>query len=293
MHNYQIIENYRDNNHLREEYFKYTETIFPGINFRDWYSHGFWPKEYNPVSLIDNDRIISNISMARMKVLLNGSIVDAIQLGAVGTLPEYRKQGLSRKLLDYILEKYSDSAEFFFLFADEDVYDFYRKLGFEKIDEHYFVLDSEIPTSTYSARKLDICKVDDFELIKRLVNNRRDLTARFGARDYAYVTLWHILNIHPQNLYYLADEDIIIITTEKDDILKIWDIIYSDQFEIRQILPKIIQSDKITSINYYFPPDIIKFPFNQIKSLEDYGLFVRGKFNCRDSEIKFPATAET
>lgn len=293
MSEYQIIENYRDDSQLREAYFEYTETIFPGISFRDWYTRGFWPGEYNPVSMIDQGRIISNISMARMKILLNGGEVSALQLGAVGTLEEYRGQGLSRRILDYILSKYSGSVDFFFLFADEEVYDFYRKLGFRKINQSYFIDNVELPSPNFSARKLDISNPQDFDIIRRLIDNRQDLTAIFGARGYGFVTLWHILNIHPQNLYYLPDEDAIIIKTEKDDTLKIWDIIFSDSFDIVEALPKIIQAEKIRSINYYFPPDLLKFACDRIEPFEDYGLFVSGNFTQLETAFRFPPTAET
>ena len=293
MSEYQIIENYRDDSQLREAYFEYTETIFPGISFRDWYTRGFWPGEYNPVSMIDQGRIISNISMARMKILLNGGEVSALQLGAVGTLEEYRGQGLSRRILDYILSKYSGSVDFFFLFADEEVYDFYRKLGFRKINQSYFIDNVELPSPNFSARKLDISNPQDFDIIRQLIDNRQDLTAIFGARGYGFVTLWHILNIHPQNLYYLPDEDAIIIKTEKDDTLKIWDIIFSDSFDIVEALPKIIQAEKIRSINYYFPPDLLKFACDRIEPFEDYGLFVSGNFTQLETAFRFPPTAET
>ena len=293
MSEYQIIENYRDDGQLREAYFKYTETIFPGISFRDWYARGFWPNEYNPVSMINQGRIISNISIARMKILLNGSEVSAIQLGAVGTLEEYRGQGLSRRILNYILSKYSGSVDFFFLFADEEVYDFYRKLGFRKINQSYFIDNVELPSPNFKARKLDIANPRDFDIVMRLIDNRQDLTAIFGARGYGFVTLWHVLNIHPQNLYYLPDEDAIIIKTEKDGTLKIWDIIFSDSFDIVEALPKIIESEKIKSINYYFPPDILKFVCDKIKPFEDYGLFVSGNFMQSETAFRFPPTAET
>ncbi len=41
-----------------------------------------------------------------MKIILNGQEFDAVQLATVGTLPEYQHQGLSRKLIEHILEDY-------------------------------------------------------------------------------------------------------------------------------------------------------------------------------------------
>jgi len=293
MNNYQISEYYRDNEVLRNEFYKYTETVFPGINFREWYSKGFWQDNYNPVSLIDRSRVIANVSCAKMKILLNGLLIDGIQIGAVGTIPDYRGQGLARKLMSYVLEKFEDSAELIFLFANDDVYDFYPKFGFEKVDEVYYSLESDIPAANFSARNLDINNPEDFSLIRRLIDSRQDLTQIFGAREYGFVIFWHILNVHPNNLYYLADEDVIVIKTEKDNQVYIWDIIFSRPFDLAGSLSKIIQSERIRTINYYFPPDRLNFHFDKIVPLGDYALFVRGKFNIKDMQFKFPVTAET
>lgn len=293
MKNYQIAENYRDDEILRNEYYKYTETVFPGISFREWHARGFWLDNYNPVSLIDQGRVIANVSCAKMKILLNGSLIDAIQIGAVGTIPEYRKQGLARVLMDYVLDRYADSVDLVFLFANDEVYDFYPKFGFEKASEVCYTIESDIPSANFSARNLDISTPEDFTLIRRLIDIRQDLTRIFGARDYGFVTFWHILNIHPNNLFYLADEDIIVIKTEKDNQLNIWDIIYSRPFDLAKSLTKIIQLENIKQISYYFPPDRVNFDFDKIVPLSDYALFVLGKFNIREMQFKFPVTAET
>lgn len=58
--------------------------------------------------------IVSNASVCEMKIILNGQEFDAVQLATVGTLPEYQHQGLSRKLIERILEDYKSKTSFFF-----------------------------------------------------------------------------------------------------------------------------------------------------------------------------------
>ena len=66
-----------------------------------------------------------------MNLIVNDKTVNGIQIGAVGTLPEYRNKGLSKYLMDLVLDKYQDSTDISFLFANETVTEFYPKFGFD------------------------------------------------------------------------------------------------------------------------------------------------------------------
>ena len=98
-----IIENYRDNKLFKNEYFNFISKIFPDADFKEWYSKGFWKYEYNPVSVIKDGKIISNVSVARMNIIVEGRNLRGIQIGAVGTIPEFRNQGLSRILMEHVI----------------------------------------------------------------------------------------------------------------------------------------------------------------------------------------------
>ena len=102
-----IIENYRDNELLRNEYYNFISKIFPSADFKEWYSKGFWTDKFNPISIIKDGKLISNVSATLMNIIVEGRNVRGIQIGAVGTLPEFRNQGLSRLLMEYVIEKYN------------------------------------------------------------------------------------------------------------------------------------------------------------------------------------------
>lgn len=54
-----------------------------------------------------------------MTILINKKEYNAIQIGTVMTHPDYRMQGLSRKLIDHIIAKYEHEYDFLYLFANE------------------------------------------------------------------------------------------------------------------------------------------------------------------------------
>lgn len=43
------------------------------------------------------------------------------------THPDYRGQGLAKKLLEHVIAKYEDQYDFLYLFANDTVLDFYPK----------------------------------------------------------------------------------------------------------------------------------------------------------------------
>ncbi len=290
--NLKIFEKYRDNELLRNEYFNFISKIFPGADFKEWYSKGFWKDEYNPVSVIKDGKIISNISVARMNIIVEGRNLRGIQIGAVGTVSEFRNQGLSRVLMEYVIEKYSNETDIFLLFANETVLDFYPKFGFKKFEEKVFIFESNIPEPKPAARKLNIQNESDFLLLQELINNRIELTKIFGAKNFGFITMWHVLNIYRENLYHLNDEDAIFIMKEENRQLHIYEIICRKYFDLDSMLPKVIGSSEINSIKFYFPPDQLYFKYDKTFN-EDNGLFILGDFGFINELYKFPLTAIT
>ena len=292
MREYIIHENIRDNVRLRNGYLEFIQTIFPGLDFKDWYDKGFWNDRYNPFCLTVDGRIISNASASEMNVLIEGEKKRAVQIGAVGTLGKYRKQGYARIIMDYVLERYECSTDMFFLFANESVIDYYPRFGFKRANDVIFKSTSDIPEPDYRARKLDLSNSRDFDLLKKMITNRMILTERFGASGYEYVTFWHLLNLFPHCLHYLQDHNLIAVASQSADQLNVWDLIFTEPIEIDSILPGIM-SEKPDAINFYFSPDIVKFNYDSVFSDDDAVLFVRGDINLPGADFKFPLTAQT
>jgi N-acetylglutamate synthase-like GNAT family acetyltransferase len=289
--NTQIVENYRDDSILRNEFHNFVSKVFPSANFKEWYKKGFWTDSFRQFSIVNSGKIISNVSITFMRIILNGKKCKAIQLGTVGTLVEYRKQGFSGKLMEYVLNKFQNEIDFFFLYANESVLNFYPKFGFKRLQENVFIADVNL-LPKYSLRKLNIEEDGDYLLLKDMLDHRQILTKRFGAENYGFITMWHILNIHSDNLYYLEQEDVVIIKKEENGILHIFDMIFRKPFDIQSVLPQIIESKTIKSIHYYFPSDQIYYEYDQVLS-EDTGLFIRGNIDIRNKPFRFPITAIT
>jgi len=288
-----IYEDYRDNKDLRNKFYSFTQAIFPGLNFIDWYEQGYWSDNYIPFSIVRDNKIIANVSISKMKILIDGDYLNGIQIGTVGTLPEFRNSGLSKFLMEYVLNKYDNLCDIFFLFANETVLDFYPKFGFNRYREVIFKSLSDIPKSKNSVRKLDFGSDSDFSLIKKIIKARLPLTNLFGAAEYDFITHWHLLNVFPGNLFYIEDDEIIFICKEEKDQLHIWDVIYTKPFDLSSAVSKIIRNEELKSILYNFPPDQLSFSYDEVIPDKESFLFVRGDFKLKDRNFKFPITAQT
>lgn len=165
MRSKKIIENYRDNEIMRNKFHNFIAEVFPSADFKEWYSRGFWSDNFIPYSIVDSGKIISNVSVSKMDIILKGKRIKAVQIGAVGTLPEYCNKGFSRQLMTYIIDKYKNQVDLFFLFANETVMEFYPKFGFKNVKENLFEVKLQDHASKYSAKKLDINDKEDFSIL--------------------------------------------------------------------------------------------------------------------------------
>ena len=113
------------------------------LSFEEWYQSGYWSERNQPYVLFDGERAIANISVNQMEVLWEGKTRQVIQLGTVMTDKEYRNQGLSRMLMEVILEEWQDRCEAVILFANKSVLDFYPRFGFRRYDQYRYSMPFE------------------------------------------------------------------------------------------------------------------------------------------------------
>ena len=123
-----IVKHYRDNDPLRSSFNALAEATF-GLNFENWYQMGYWGDSYEPYSVLEDGKIVANVSLNRTDMVINGQRKRSYQLGTVMTYPEYRNRGYIRAIMAEI-EKDTADADGIYLFANDSVLEFYPKFGF-------------------------------------------------------------------------------------------------------------------------------------------------------------------
>lgn len=137
------IENYMLQPELRWKLNDLTRQTF-GFSFENWVTEGYFEGDYIPVSWLDGEKIVSNISVNRMEFLQNGEKRSYVQLGTVMTAPERRREGLAASLMHYVLEKWEPDCDGIYLFGNLSALGFYEKMGFRTIDQTRYVLRPEL-----------------------------------------------------------------------------------------------------------------------------------------------------
>ncbi|MBT3785609.1 GNAT family N-acetyltransferase [bacterium] len=286
-----IRTNYRDDSFLREAFFEFAPCVFPGISFKDWFEMGFWNERYIPYSFLEGSKIVSNVSIFLMDIVLKGEPRKAIQFATVGTLPGHRKAGLSRILMERVIEDYQSQVDFMFLFANDSVLDFYPKFGFKRQGECAFTHRVENIEKKRGARLLDLSNPDDFRILVDLSEQTKPVTERFGSAKNGPIFMWHALYMQSNNLWYIEKEKIVIVCECHDKTLSIFDALSESDFSMKSIIGYLV-TEEIENVEVYFTPDKLDLNFESKNGDLDSPLFVRG-IDLSGLKFKFPALAQT
>lgn len=223
--NYEMISDYKDNKMYRDSFNKLAESTFD-INFEEWFRSGFWNDKYVCYSYIDNNEVISNVSINKMNLIYQGENYSALQIGTVMTHPNYRGQGLAKNLLNHVIAKYEDQYDFLYLFANDTVLDFYPKFGFERIEESSFTVDAcNLKKKASKLKKLNPDNKTDFQLISRIVSKRAPLSNILDVKESEDLLMFYVLIALKNELYYLEELDVIVLMEQEGTDLYVLDIL--------------------------------------------------------------------
>ncbi|MFW6287574.1 MAG: GNAT family N-acetyltransferase [bacterium] len=297
--NYKLYKDYRDEKWLREEFFDFAHQIF-GLAFKEWYEYGCWNDSYICYSLVDRDRMVSNVSLSKFNVTINNEKKKAIQLATVGTLEEYRGKGLSRFLMEKVLDEYQDDNDFVFLSANDTVVDFYPRFGFRRVPEYKFTADLfninneklKNESNKTRIRKLNIDNQEDLAIIKRLFQKRIPLSQRFNIENYISVFMWYIVNFYRESIWYIEDKDIVLVYQVDGQTLEVFDIISPANFDFTEVLTY-LELSGVKKMQVYFTPDILNIEVDNEAMIDEEPFFVLGGFPLEGKPFKVPQLAQT
>lgn len=288
--NYEMISDYKDNKMYRDSFNKLAESTFD-INFEEWFRSGFWNDKYVCYSYIDNNEVISNVSINKMNLIYQGENYSALQIGTVMTHPNYRGQGLAKNLLNHVIAKYEDQYDFLYLFANDTVLDFYPKFGFGRIEESSFTVDAcNLKKKASKLKKLNPDNKTDFQLISRIVSKRAPLSNILDVKESEDLLMFYVLIALKNELYYLEELDVIILMEQEGTDLYVLDILSTKKLDVVEVL-SYLSTKKIETIHLLFTPEKSKYiDAAYIIETEDM-LFVRPNVLTSENYFLFPATS--
>ncbi|SHJ06293.1 Acetyltransferase (GNAT) domain-containing protein [Clostridium cavendishii DSM 21758] len=267
---YIYIKNYKDNDKLRKSLNELTEKTFC-FNFEKWYSNGFWGDKFIPHSLVDGDKVVANVSVNLMDFEMDGEKKRYIQIGTVMTDKDYRGQGLSRYLIEVIIDEYKEKSDGIYLFGNDSVLSFYPKFGFVKSKEYQY---SKNIYCIDNVKKIEQVDISDevkweafFDVVKSSISNDRFTMNNPGL--IAFWTRWS------NSIYYLPEEDTYIIADIKKEQLFIKQIVAKHKVNLEAVINSF--GNEIKKVTLGFTPyDGTGYDVDDFHE-EDCTLFILGK----------------
>lgn len=253
------------------------------LDFQFWYDLNVWDNRYESYSIMQDDKIVSNICVFKTNVVFGGKQHRALSIGAVATKDEHRGHGYSRLIMDHIIAKYPAAP--MYLSANESVVDFYPRFGFERVYE-------KLPVAKYSIEnEIEPVHLDLNHKLWEYVYKRRNFSSKLDCLNTAAVNLFYVYLGDLKNcIYEIPELNTMVIATQNKNLLKILGV-----FSLYDIcfagLMKYLPFHHINTIEFGFMPCWNDCNYEMVPYETD-PLFVKN-INCNLGDFKFPELSIT
>ncbi|MGH1364202.1 MAG: GNAT family N-acetyltransferase [Calditrichia bacterium] len=280
-----FVTNYASDTVLRDSLNKLSLKIFGFTVLKENDLH------YMPFSFVDNGKIVANVSVGTFHQCINGKKQIAYMVQTVCTMPDYRKQGLIRRLfqqVDSYINAQNGSA---FLLANRNLADFYQQFNFMPIEMagHF---EASPPITVFhpsQVSNVDIRRASDASRLAEYVRRRTSISNVYGDIEQNWLFLWYCDNLFKNDIYYIAELDVFVIYKIEGQFLKLFDIVGKVIPTIEKLYPY-IATEAVQKIKYYFTPDKLSSGYMAVVNKEDY-LFTRGNFELPKGVFTVPMLA--
>ena len=287
---YEFCKKVRENDTLRESFNELTRQTF-GFDFVGWYDAGQWGDFYIPHVLLDEEKVVSNVSVNIMQFDMQGVKKNFIQLGTVMTDNNYRGQGLNRQIMEQIMAEYKDRVDGIYLFGNDDVVNYYLKFGFKpaKEYEYYLRCGNEESKEAYVLEKVDLQdagqaeKLYEFMRAYKVEDNRQNQNdAMYMSENVNLFQFWLGAG-YGDSVYYIPEVNAYAILEIDGDKVLVCQIFGKDEVDVLR-LAKAVKEDVTEVVLGYTPVYKEKFLVREHKE-EDCTLFIIGEdLACMEEE---------
>ncbi|MFV0351474.1 MAG: GNAT family N-acetyltransferase [Oscillospiraceae bacterium] len=209
-----------------------------GLSFAHWREAGYWTDKYCPYTLLKEETVVANVSVNHINAVLDGVPKRFIQLGTVMTDPEYRGLGLSRFLMEQVLEDCVADCDMLYLYANNSVVNFYPKFGFEKAEEYHayaLPIDGERLAEMQS---LNMEQEKDRAVLYAKYQEGNPF-ASFLINDNWELLMFYCISSMQNCVYYIKSLDAVVVAEQEGGVLTVFDIYGSSALNLKALLKKI------------------------------------------------------
>lgn len=248
-----LATDFKHNVEIRTSFNLLTEEIY-GFTFEEWYQQGYWGDRYIPYSLLDGDRVISNVSVNIIEFIIEGRNKTGIQIGTVMTDEKYRNQGLNKFLLKQVVDEWKGKSDFIYLFANDSVLEFYPKFGFELVPEYQHSKLITVNNIASNVKKLDMDDEKEREFLIETIKNSIPVS-KVSMHDNNALIMFYCTSFMKNNIYYVDELESVVIADFVGGILYIKDVFSIAEVSLRGIVAVIAKKDTKKAVLGFTPID--------------------------------------
>jgi len=282
---YNFYPNAMSRRKTREGYFRLAHTMF-GLNFDKWYDSGFWSRDrFIPYVLYHKGVAVSSVGVCVNEVQWQNTTQRYAQISTVMTLPEYRRRGLNRWLMEYVLREWRDYCDAIYLLGNDSVVDFYPKFGFEEFTEYDFTVP--VRKAKGEVKKLDINELEDLVI---LVQKYRESNP-FAALKVNNISqmLFHCMQFLSDDIFYVEQYDAVAIVRHRGNKMTCYDVFASANCRLDDILGVLANESTEYAQLGFTPKDLETCTVVESQEEDNHLYVLPGKSNIfRDHQVMFP-----
>jgi predicted N-acetyltransferase YhbS len=238
-----------------------------------WFSSWGWPDDYISYSLVEDGKMLANVSIYRMDLLLNGVHAEWFQVGAVATRVNRRGEGLSRRLLEKVLADYPDKN--FVLCANASVLEFYPRFGFRRIPSWLPNLEVSQLSARLGSQPEKAVKISLEEpRVKAYLNQRSCVSSLVDCINAAPIHWFHLLMEYADCIYEIPQFSTLLAARQEGSILDLAGVWARQPVSFLDLAPA-LAFPGVNTIRFGFQSDWLQMEYT-LEERDNDGLFVRG-----------------
>ena len=281
-------ESYWDNTDRKLKLIKFIDFIH-NLDLTLLDKMGYWDDKFRPFSYFDDGKLISSVCLYSMDMMVRGKRTKIAQISGVGTLPEYRRQGLSGDLNRKAIEWARESHDFFFLFADDEAFPLYKNCGFRTTQEYKSQIEVSGQPPTPNAVKLNPSNKEHLDMIYTYVLRRSPVSNQLGVFNDKLFMFWCLYYLK-DFIYHIPALDCLVLYKREKDLISIYDIVGKTTPKFEELYPY-ISDENDNSVEFLFMPDRLDINNYMSIPVEDNGTHILGNFPFESEPFLFPFTA--
>ncbi|WP_027063406.1 hypothetical protein [Mesoplasma seiffertii] len=259
MNSYELIYDFKENKHYNNELYNIIKKSSKSY-FEDWMLKGHWDENYYPMALInEKNDIVAAVCVIRLNLSINEVKCNAIQVGRIFIKDSYEHDQVDKKLLDLVVEKYSNVSDLIYSFSDSETDALFMNSEFQKVQEfiYYIPWNSSLDTEKTAIKKLDTDSIKDIEFIQDHIKHATKTPSMIATNGDSSVKLYNILKFYRRNVYYISEIDAVVVFTinQAKKRFTLVAIYSSNKIDIMDIL-KILVPDGIERVEFMFIPNL-------------------------------------